>query len=87
MRKKACLCKEGWTGPHCKQRNYHDDDVRGRIHLPVYMLQLPPSLAVVMSLLLVLLTSAVMMVVSQRRAEGTMGGVSQRDGGYRPVRG
>lgn len=76
-RKRACLCKEGWTGPHCKQRTYGDDDARGPIRLPVYALRPPTSLGVILTVLAGALIAAVMVVVSQRERQERAG-----EGGY-----
>lgn len=70
-RKRACTCQEGWTGPHCKQRQYADDDARGPIRLPVYALQPPTSLSVLIALLAGALVAGVMLVVQQRRQEAS----------------
>jgi len=84
MRKKACLCKEGWTGPHCKQRTYGDDDARGPIRLPVHLLQPPTSLTIFMTLLAIGLTAAVMSIVNTRRDEAAASSARSEDG-YRPI--
>lgn len=83
MRKKACICKEGWTGPYCKQKDYGDDDARGPIRLPVMFKGFPPSLEVILGALVILLTLAVGRIGQDRgRQEGAS---SSRGGGYRAV--
>lgn len=84
MRKKACICKEGWTGPHCKQRTYGDDDARGPIRLPVYALHVPVSLTAIVTLLAGVLTAGVLYIVRRRQEEALAGG--SRDGGYQAMR-
>ncbi len=83
MRKKACLCKEGWTGPHCKQREYKDDDARGPIRLPVFGLEPPPWLGGIMAAVAIVLTWAVFSISGRRENEMRSGDA----GGYRAMRG
>lgn len=83
MRKKACICKEGWTGPYCKQKDYGDDDARGPIRLPVVYKDFPPSLGVILALLAILLIGSVAKIGQDRgRQEGAS---SSRGDGYRAV--
>lgn len=83
MRKKACICKEGWTGPYCKQKDYGDDDARGPIRLPV-MLGFPPSsLMFIMTLLAVLLGAAMVQIGRERGRQEEAS--SNRGDGYRAV--
>lgn len=82
MRKKACICQTGWTGPYCKQRAYGDDDARGPIRLPVMAPGFNASLTLVLTLLVGLLGLAVFQINGQRGREE---GASGRGDGYRAV--